>query len=277
MATGLKVLASGFEYSDSERGITATVRYIYDQADTVGNETLPNIGDLYSTPSWLVGGGVPGFRPEYLYLRCKQRTFTTFGDTIDKGVWTCVYNNEPTDQYIYNNGPTTDPKLLPYSLEFSGEYVNIEPPTEGNDWVWRGNEEPVDSPLAFRVPNISLRIWRYLPENNMDSWSAVCKNRIGKVNAGGGEFPVGGGAGCWLFSSVTTEPFNYNLEVATGGHAENWHRVDMIFLFRDPDGTDYDGWQKLLRPKDGVWDTPVSGPSLTKLYQYGNFLSLFQY
>jgi hypothetical protein len=208
-------------------------------------------------------------------LICRSREETVIN--ADKRIvqYVCRYTNDPCDvsQFIPpgNQPLPVDLSGLPYTLEYSSEFVNIKPTsTASTMWEWTDNSQPVLDPISWRVINLTLRIKRYISDIAYNTFNYNCSQLEGKVNQWATFSTLGfGGIGCWLFTSATTEMLrNHNDQVMWQG--------ELIFVFRDPDRTNVDGWQKILR-QDGTWQKPrLRGISPDEnMYSIGDFDYLF--
>lgn len=273
---GLRELTSSFTMSRNERGQTAQRVFVYEQGDTTHTADLPDVGDEFDYPFDIN----IGFNSEGgLLCRSVEVSAVNADQTVLQ--FTCNYSNEPCDraQFTPNDGgdqPTSDPSDLPVTMEYAGEFVLVQPNSlNDSQWLWKDNHEGVIDPICFKVNQVTMRLQRFVPNDAIDTFHINCRRSSGHVNKEFGDFtlPGGGGKGCWLFGSATTEMFrNHNDE-------KMW-RAELLFTYRDPDGLDVDGWNKILR-RDGTWQIPVKKGTETyptggdPIYSYIDFQYLF--
>lgn len=268
MATGITEYAAGFEYVETERAISIT-RVFHLDPNGIGDEVIPRPGDEIEFPS-----AFETVLGDYLSTKagivCRQRSTKPLAGHPNKYEIIVTYSNEPVDYTVFatagGEGPTTDIGDLPITLEYSGEF-NTLTPESAEGWTWTTGGGAVAQPLGYRVNSSVLRFTRYVNGNVYDSFQTAVKNASGKVNSDANPFTtaLGGGKGCWLFVGSTTEMF-YNAQ-----NVKFW-RAELEFLYRNPDDTDEEGWQKIMR-LDGVWDIPKK-PDDSKLYETTSFESL---
>ena len=276
--TGCRELTSSFNFTQTERGITATRVFIYQPADTNGPKcSLPTIGDKFVNPLTMAGS-VPLETPNLL---CRTREHTLLNADKKTYQFVCTYTNEPCDiaQFIQegDNPQPSDVANLPVTMEYSGEFVNVRPPTISDSmWYWKsiGDSElgRVLDPISFKVINLTLRVKRWLTDTNYDYFMGVSQETIGHVNdAPLPTRPFGSstGKGMYLYESVSTDMY-YNHE-----DKKIW-QAELIFKYRNPDGGTEDGWQKILSRK-GEWDIPVrrGSPAYPNIYPEADFSFLF--
>jgi len=276
MSTGVRELTEGFGYQSGERGISATRVYIWSNGSS-DNETIPNIGEAFAWPMTLPTGIFSNSSYEassFSTLVVKTRDIKILNSDKNTLQFTVTYGNEIVDDAIYilqGVSPTCDTKIedLPKTLEFGGEYTTIDP-TDATDWVWTGGNA-VSQPLSQKVNTTALKITRYIDYDYLNIFSTKVKEMSGCVNSIANCFgtAIGGGIGCWLFNSVSTEEF-------ANQYDKRYLKADLEFLYRDPDFSDSDGWQKVMRADTGVFDTPTS-PTRTpnKLYKEVDLRNLF--
>ena len=150
------------------------------------------------------------------------------------------------------------------TIEYAGEFI-VFSPTQSSGWTWQTSGDPVAQPVPYRVNTSTLRIVRYVPDSYYKVFQTNVRSITGLVNATADPFGIGGGVECWLFQGVQTELFRSINNV-------KWWRAELEFTYRNPDGTDTKGWQKLIR-LDGVWDIPIHGGLY--LYNTGDFSVLW--
>jgi len=298
MATGVKENTAGFEYTEVERGITATRVFTYDPDSTVDDGVeIPNMGDKFELntipPNYETYAQGP-----YTHFICVSRSFKPLAGHPYKFEWSCSYTNEPIDPVAFWAGgelPTpTDVADLPKTIEFGGEIVNINPANAPGSagWLWDNSVEGVNpgdpgyvadttvvQPLPTKVNKTTLRITRYIVDANFTIFEGNCKSLTARVNNAPCPFGtvIGGGMECWLFEGATTEVF-YNC------YNQKLWRAELQFTYRNPDHEDVtdnlevEGWNKILR-LDGKWDVPymtVPRPDASDtLYVDGDFSALF--
>ena len=276
--SGLSEYAAGFQYTDNERGITVTRVFHYDPVASYNNTDLPKPGDEFTFPfSGSSDLSLLGYMPKSSNkIICRERTMNPLAGDQRAYQWTVTYNNEPVDPTVFNlpsdsTSPGTSPSQLPISLEYSGEFMLTNPPAEKGTnpnwkWKWTNVSPPnneVTVPIPKRVNTSTLRIVRYVKDTDYNIFQGQVRSCTGKVNSNADPFKgVGGGIECWLFVGVSTEYFRNSNDV-------RWWRAELEFNYRNPDGTDSKGWNKLLR-QDGIWDIPVAGSS-TYIYESTNF------
>ena len=123
--------------------------------------------------------------------------------------------------------------------------------------------------ISKKVNSSTLRLTRYVQDGvDFENFLYAIRYMSGKLNHIDNPFgaAVKGGRGCWLFASANTEMINNYA-------CDKWWREEIEFMYRNPDTTDSEGWQKILR-LDGVWDIPLDVNGLM-LYEYGNMESLW--
>ena len=275
MAMGITEYTAGFQYAESERGITCTRIFHYDPDSTKDGPDLPAPGDSFESPENLMSGLNPAPIQNLDNLICRQRTMNPWSGHPDKFQWDVTYTNEPVDPSVFTEKGTdptaTDVTKLPKSIEFGGEFTTITP-VKKSGWKWDSDNTAVVQPLPFRVNTSTLRITRYVSENKYNAFQKNVQNLAGRVNHADNPFgkSIGGGLGCWLFTGVTAEYFRNVNDTA-------WWRAELIFVYRNPDNTNNQGWNTILR-LDGKWDYPTnphpSGPD-DGLYLTGDFSGLF--
>ena len=267
--------AAGFQYSESEKGITCTRVYHYDPDGTDSGVTLPEAGDTFTAPSNMASGSLPMPLKDLDGLICRQRTITPLAGHPGKFEWQLVYTNEPVDESVFTESGTTPTTTavadLPKSIEFGGEFTTITPKAD-DGWKWDSDNSTVIQPLPFRVNTSTLRIVRYVSKAAYATFQTNVRNLTGHVNHADNPFgtDIGGGLGCWLFTGATAEYFR-------NAYDEAWWRVEMIFVYRNPDQSNVQGWNTILR-LDGKWDYPINpNPSGADdgLYLTGDFAGLF--
>jgi hypothetical protein len=286
MAKGVTELTSGFEYTRTERGLVATQIFQFDNADTVDHGIeIPVPGEAFIVPAQLVTEPGPTISPcgwpisagnKIEGLICRSSTFKLLAGHPNKFEITVTFSNEISDTTIFDivsPYTPTSPENLPITIEFSGEFNNINPDTATLDWKWESDNTQIKQPIPYRVNMSTLRMVRYVPDGNYTTFQANVKKLGGKVNATANPFgaSLGGGIGTWLFIGASTE-------IVKSQSDEKWWRAELEFNYRDPDSTDSQGWQKILRI-DGKWDLAkrkTATPSgLYYLYAEGNLAALF--
>lgn len=249
----------------TERGVTAQRIFVYDPADTTHDEEVPDIGDVFLARLVLDEETMTG-------LVCRSRSESCVN--ADKRIvqWTCNYSNEPCDMSAFqpDDELPSDLANLPMTLEYSGEFVNIRPANDASTvWVWE--DQPtvkVTDPISFKVVNITLRIKRWVKDINFNIFNENIRHCTSTVNNVASPFPImGGGIGCWLFSSATSEFYRDHND------AKIW-QAELLFTYRDPDGTDANGWNKILR-SDGDWAVPMKSSDSSYMYTQSTFGVLF--
>lgn len=283
---GLTENTAAFQLTRNENGMTATrVFYFNSAADATGDETLPEIGDICDLPIPLIlsnpfpSASVP-YSPSGLI--CRSQDWQPMAGHPDNWVITCSYTNEPVDVKLFadqSDSPIpTAIEDLPLSLEINGEYVYINPDLAAG-WTWKTGATPVKQPIPFKVNGCTLRLTRYVSDQAYFSFLFTSKAFGGHVNDQEDPFgpAIGGGIGSWVYNGAHTEIFRDSTDT-------KWWKCDLEFAYRDPDGTDEEGWNKLLR-LDGLWDQPINPkagsytPPRTdpnnSLYQHAPFGELF--
>ena len=263
---GLRELTSSFEVERTERGITATKVYVYQPGDDHSAD-LPNVGDLFEYPINWIGGTVSATG-----LFCRSRKETIVNSDLNTVQFTCTYTNEPCDKTQFiplsEDPQPSDFKNLPMTMEYSSEFVNVKP-TDINSslWKWKDNNTKVIDPIPFRVTNLTLRVKRWVPDEFYQIFMDNCLLMEGSVNLNPLPTPAIGGSGSWLFNSVNTEMYR-NFD-----DNKMW-QAELIFTYRDPDQTQVNGWNKILR-RDGSWQIPVRTDTGDYMYQTNDFTYLF--
>jgi hypothetical protein len=177
MALGITEYAAGFKFSQSERGLTATRVYQYDPDSVIDQGIdVPVPGDVFICPAQLMSPLIavafpitPGTGDKINGLICRSRDWATLGGHPGKYFWEVTYSSEITDPSIFDNiSPLVPPKPenLPMTIEYSGQFVNINPATGNTDWVWSGTSDPVEQPIPFRVNMSTIRFTRYVANEN---------------------------------------------------------------------------------------------------------------
>jgi hypothetical protein len=228
-----------------------------------------DVADFYVVPSGVVFAG----------LICREREWHCLAGDPRKVEWVITYSNEPVDTNIFDTDDSvyTPPNILdvPMTLEYSGECVNINPTNAPGSagWTWEASGATVVQPIPKKVNSSSLKIGPiYIDQSHYYGFMWASRYLAGRLNDRDNPFNFdpaygeGGKKGSWLFQSATTEMIRNYV-------SNKWWRVELDFLFRDPDGTGEEGWQKILR-LDGVWDKPKDNLG-NYLYTYGNFEALW--
>jgi len=254
---GLREVTEAFEVIFDERSISATRKFIYSTMEDGKTATLPTIGEILKDP-------IPGLaEPDFTRTTCRRivkRLVALDPGTVE---YTCTYSNEPTDEAQFNGG-TQAYQSLPQSQEFGGEYNLMDDPSSG--WTWdEAGTEKVDVPISYAVATSTKKITRIMTYEQFAQFEPEAKRNLGCVNEAA-NIPGPGGIHCWLFTSYTTESY-YNWK------DELTYRAELVFQYRDPDGTDDDGWNKILK-SDSTWGTPFDENN-DKLYTEANFETLF--
>jgi len=284
MSIGVKESTGGFEYTEVERGITATRVFTYDPNSTVDEDVdVPNMGETFEFP--IVPPNYGSYAQNYTHMICVSRSVKPLAGHPYKFEWSCSYTNEPIDPVAFWAGgelPTpTDVADLPKTVEFGGEIVNINPVNAPGSagWLWDSDDTTVVQPLPSKVNKTTLRITRYVVDSNFTIFQGNVKSLTARVNSAPAPFGtvIGGGMECWLFEGATTEVL-YNC------YNQKLWRAELQFTYRNPDHGDVtdnlevEGWNKILR-LDGKWDVPymtVPRPDGSDtLYVDGDFSALF--
>lgn len=266
MTTGVRELTTSYSREFTERGITGQRVFLYDPSDTTHDEEVPDIGDVFVPQVVLDEETLTG-------LVCRARTESCVN--ADKRIvqWTCNYTNEPFDPAQFQSTEEeplpSDLTNLPMNLEYSSEFVNIRPnDSTSTIWQWEDNSTPVSDPITFKVTNVTLRIKRWVRDEYFKIFNDNVKSLTSTVNMGADPFPViGGGIGTWLFSSASTDFYRDYRDIKI------W-QAELIFTYRDPDGTNLNGWNKILR-NDGTWQIPKNKNDGSYMYAQGDFNFLF--
>lgn len=280
MATGISEYCAGFKYREDERGITATRIFHYDPDSTVDNDIeVPSVGDWLVFPLTIGTPLAVQVPTDLSNVLCRTRDSESLAGHPSKIQWICTYNNEPVDKRIFTKpGDEEEPTAinkLPMSLEYSGEYITINPEV-ADGWVWQTSGDPVKQPIAKRVNLITLRIVRYVSGLNYQNFQRTVRILAGTVNDKINPFLIGSDTvddrGSWLFINAPTENFYNNLD-------KQWYRVELEFQYRVPyydialTNPERNGWQKLLK-LDGTWDIVVDNMGNYR-YAEGDFSALF--
>jgi hypothetical protein len=187
--------------------------------------------------------------------------------------FTISYDNERTDDTQFGVG-VINIDTLKKEYQYSGENVILQPRERGVSfgYNWQSDNVAVVQPVFKRVKTINYTIYRDIRASDWDAWQATALSLMGKVNADSATnigMTLSGGLGCVLFEDFSTDAYN---SYTDGG----LYKTQLHFTYRDPDGTNTDGWNKCLRFDTGVWDIPVNTSlSAAKLYDSGNFATLF--
>ena len=267
--------AAGFEYSETERGISSTRVYHLDttsESSTVTGATIPRPGDIFVPPAPIDAAfGFTG--RDMSALICRQKSVKCLAGHPNKFEITVMYSNEPVDKNIFSDpastSPATDITKLPTTLEFGGETVTINP-VSSDGWTWTDSGNPVVQPIGFRVNSSTLRIKRYVSDTKYADFQKAVRITSGCVNQTDDPFgtKIGGKAGCWLFKGCTSSMINNVFNLA-------FWECELEFAYRDPDQSNAaDGWQKTLR-LDGVWDKPKDKDGYYR-YEAIEFTGLFK-
>lgn len=257
-------LTEGFELNQDEKGITATRIFLWNVGEPSPSEAvqLPVIGEQLNLDLSNIGDVMP------LNVYCRNRAFRFIAGDINTYQVVCTYSNEPIDGNAFadTGGVSQDPASIPQNVEYTGEYQVFEPPedTSLNKWQWLGSTDSVDVPVYFRVRTSNIRYHRIIPQSSYAAFQSDSRFKIGTVNAS--EFE-GYGPGCLLYTGYSSEKyFNHEDKIS-------W-RVELTFSYRDPDGLNVDGWQKILR-KTGKWDIPENKDTSEFMYEVEDFNILF--
>lgn len=280
MAIGFTEYAAGWEYVENERGVTCTRVFHYDPDSTVdvGVEP-PAVGDAYTFPPVIASGfPITGVGPTVSGLVCRSTSYRALAGDIRKFEYNCSYNNEPVDKGLFID-PTkpgsyvpSNPTEIPLSIEYSGEFTNLNPDSSSYEWQWKDNSNDVKQPIASRVNQFTYRFTRYIGNNtspySYQNFQINCQGGLGHVNDAADPFGLGGcGIGCLLFVGCNSEVFRDSYDT-------KWWRVELEFIYRNPDALDTQGWQKVMR-LDGSWQIPIKKSDSKPLYKYANFQALF--
>ena len=266
MATGVSESTFGFKYTETDRGISATRVFFYNPDSTIAGPDFPKVGDEFYT-TLDVAYGLTAYN--YTGVYCRQIDWDYLGGHPNKYQMTASYSNEPMDSSVFTSlsKTATDMDNLPTTIEYSGEYSTLNF-TKDNavtaGWTWKNAKTVVAQPLAFRVNSSTIKISRYVKDENMQSFQATHASLAGKVN---NNTFRGYGKGCVLYTGCSTEMFK------NSGNTRYW-KVDLEFASRNPDGTNYDGWQLQLM-MTGFWDTPIRSDGKAR-YEEGDFSNLFK-
>lgn len=272
-------IASGWRLEQDEKGVTGTRVFIYDPDDVSlgAKKDLPNIGDnmFLGVPISTIGSTTAPTE-----VLCRKRSFEFLGGDSRKWQWTCLYSNEPTDPAQYDDGtgatPPTDANLLPIRIDYAGEFQMWNPPTDANGlantkWVWDGTTDKVLQPIPYRVRSNNMSITRIIAGGNYVAWMQMANQKLGHVNSddyitltssGGGR-----GIACWLFTNISTEMYRNHFD------KKAWS-VTMTFTYRDPNGSNLDGWNMILS-KEGDWKMPYNNSTSSRIYPETEFKPLF--
>lgn len=266
MANGVTEYAAGFEFMETERGVTVTRIYHFDPDSTVDGPDLPKPGETFDASDYNATFVPTPFDGTALY--CRTRSCKSLGGHPDKIEWTVTYTNEPVDVNVFFEPDNTAPDVdeLPQTVEYSGEMTLINPINDpvAARWKWKSDLSSVAQPIPKRVNTSTIRIVRYVSDEDYSNFTYAVKYLSGKLND---NTFLGSDIGNLLFIGCSTEYFRNVLNT-------KWWRAELEFLYRSPDSSTDDGWQKILR-LTGAWDTPLmNGDEDTKLYQYGVFNAL---
>ena len=274
MTIGITEYTAGFEYVESERGISVTTVFHFDPDSTVDGPELPAPGDEFILPDSINSGTAltgMGF-PDFTGLICKSRSLKPLAGHALKYEWTISYTNEYIDPTVFNRDdpiPNIDIADLPKTLEYSGEFLNVNPGSGQSGWVYDDNGEVVAEPIGKKINTSTMRVTRYVPDSEYSDFQEQVRAIMGHVNSSDDPFSgFGGGTGTWLFVGCQTEIFG------TSTNETMW-RAELTFNYRDPDDLDVDGWQKVLRRVDSTW-VVVKDSFGNKLYEEEDFNLLFK-
>lgn len=283
MTAGVTEFAAGFELNEEERGISVTQIFNYDPDDLIDHGVaVPEIGSVFELPHLLTSAPIDNIGTwGYTSIRCRKRSWYPIEGDARKIKWVCNFTNEPVDAGIFiasgEDYVPSDPSDLPINFEYSGEFATIQPVTNSTKaWKWTSDGKDVVQAIPHKICSATARMLRYVPDVNYETFSYNVKFLRGRVNdIADTPLCLAGGEGCWLFTGCTTEVLN-------NWKDEKWWRAELTFSYRDPDGTDNEGWNKLLRSdsttNNGEWGTvqnPYAGADEDTTYYHGNFLALF--
>ena len=271
MTIGITEFAAGFEYEETERGISCTRVYRYDPENSYADDELPSVGDKFTYPDI---GTQPMAIEDLDETTVRSITMHPLAGSPQKYEYIVTYNNEPIDGSVFSSGGSftpTDVEDLPKNIEFSGEFSYVNP-EKGDGWTWQTGGDAVTQAVPKRVNTSTLRITRYVKDSNYDIFQKNVQNLTAHVNHADNPFgtTIGGLYGSWLFVGAHTEFFR-------NANNEDWWRAELEFIYRDPDGTGLSGWSTLMK-LDGSFDmpknpNPVGGEDT--LYITGDFSALF--
>lgn len=264
----------GFSFIQNEKGLSATRVFIWDDdSNGVADlEDIPKIGDSFPSSYIITLRGEENFFTTNLICRSKEYNFLD-GDKR-KQVIVCSYSNEPTDTAQYSideSSPPSDYANLPVNVDYAGEFTVWNPPKDvaglaQSKWVWFDDKTTkIEEPIPFVVRTATKKIAGVVKDQDYNEVIKNVQEMIGTVNIEGKYFPE---EGCWLFTGVSSEIYNNHFDKKT------W-RVELSFMFRDPDGTSLDGWNKILS-KEGDWRVPYKNDTedeenSQKMYTFSDF------
>lgn len=254
-------LVDGYQIEYDAKGITAQRQFIESDTVPAGNETvtLPVIGDIFHDPA-----------ERLQHLFCTKITQKYINSDKRKVLYTCYYSNEPVDNsnMLLEYTPPTDPGELPQVLEYAGEINLWKAPTTETEQVWRWESQSGEGVKAipFRIRTYNKKVNRIIPESKYRDYIVRIQECLGKVN-GKAIWNQDGGDGCWLFTGARSELFRDQRD-------DRAYLFELTFSYRDPDGTDEDGWQKILNSK-GEWLRPYNSDSGEFMYPVTDLNILF--
>ena len=276
-------IPEGFNFDQDDKAIVATRQYvgIEDDADLPAGDSgvsLPNIGDpLFSSddedglPQAILDIaqelGVYGASGDQTpHLICRKRTVTIPQRDSRKVMIAVSYSNEIVDMHQFSSdqtAPREDVTSLPQQVEMDGEFQLYNPNVaqaagDQMPWQWANEDgdpqptkDPVLEPIPFRIRTFTMTVEVIVGQDQYDDYVQSIKDKMKTVNdADIEEGPLKGGRGCWLFTSARSECYSNHLDI------QSW-RFSLVFNYRDPDGTDNMGQQKILR-RTGVWSIPIN-------------------
>lgn len=265
---GIAELTSGYKITYTRSGITAQRQFIEDIEAEVGagntGVTVPVVGDLFHDPAE---------RLQHLFCISVDQSY--LANDKRKILYICSYSNEVVDNanmHLEYTAPTGIDDL-PQDWEYGGEYqlwtANLmEYPN--SRWAWDDERtRRIASAIPFRVRTINRKFSRIVPEAQRANFETQIYAILGKVNEDEWQ---SGGVGCWLFTGVHSEIFRDQRD-------DRAYKFDLSFSYRDPDGLNLDGWQKIL-DETGKWRRPYNlsvgeGEGGSGLYQTASFDGLF--
>lgn len=280
---GYRELVERYEEITTERSVAVTRVFFYDKHSATGDdgspvisELIPEIGDGWNYWDEWTGTGAETDRASLnepsSNCRCRHLEIVSNGSP---DCWELIaeYSNEPTSvgQYTSDTPPNPDFESwlngLPISMQFSGEYVSLNPENRDpsgvvhpSGWKWLSDDADLVQGLAYRVPKINLRISATVNDTNYNKLIAENAKTVGKVNIAVEADPDAEGlfakySGCWIYQGLTSSPYRNDADVRV------WD-CDLVWEFRapatsdDPSATSQNGWLKLLR-RSGEWDIPI--------------------
>lgn len=268
---GHKEQVEGFTFNQDAKGLSAQRVYFYSTEQAEWSDEIPQIGDSFPA-TFEIGDNLQ----QTSNLICVKREVSFVASDVRVTKWICTYSNEPSDlaQYTANdNAPPSDTDNLPVNIDYSAEYVLYNPPQDAtglasSKWVWNDDQTTkILEPIPFAVRQATKKIQGVVLDADYQAMINTVQSKIGQVNSAGDYFKE---KGCWLFAGLATEMYRNFVD------KKAW-KAELTFIYRDPDGTKTDGWQKILsRDGGGVWKIPYNTSTTKMMYTETDLDSLIK-